>query len=119
MEARFNELKTRLIEINDLNAASAVLGWDQMTYMPPGGAPARARQLATLQKLAHEMLIAFGDEPRGATHRLNHIQLAARLVSLSGDGGKGQPAAGRPGKPVVGEPLPLGRGLGIVGDGDR
>ena len=54
MEAKLKELKTRLLEINDLNAAAAVLGWDQSTYMPPGGAPARARQMATLSRLAHE-----------------------------------------------------------------
>jgi carboxypeptidase Taq len=34
-----------------------VLGWDQSTYMPPGGAEARGRQLATLGKVAHEKLI--------------------------------------------------------------
>jgi carboxypeptidase Taq len=32
----------------------AVLGWDQATYMPPGGAVARARQGALLSRLAHE-----------------------------------------------------------------
>jgi carboxypeptidase Taq len=47
------ELKTRLLEIGDLRAASALLAWDQSTYMPPGGAPARARQTATLERLAH------------------------------------------------------------------
>lgn len=31
-----------------------MLGWDQATYMPNGGAPARARQGATLSRLAHE-----------------------------------------------------------------
>ena len=56
MEEMFQELKTRHMQINDLDSASAVLGWDQMTYMPPGGAAARARQLATLQKLSHEAL---------------------------------------------------------------
>jgi carboxypeptidase Taq len=54
VEAKFNELKARLIEINDLNSASSVLTWDQTTYMPPGGAAARGRQIATLGKLAHE-----------------------------------------------------------------
>jgi carboxypeptidase Taq len=34
----------RLQEVNDLNGAAAVLHWDQATYMPPGGAPARGRQ---------------------------------------------------------------------------
>jgi len=53
-EPRFQELRTRLIEINDVGAASAVLRWDQTTYMPPGGAAARGRQLATLGRLAHE-----------------------------------------------------------------
>ena len=43
-ETKFAELKRRLLEINDLAAAGAVLGWDQSTYMPEGGAPARARQ---------------------------------------------------------------------------
>jgi carboxypeptidase Taq len=54
METKLQELKMRLMEINDLEAAASVLGWDQTTYMPPGGADARARQMATLAKLAHE-----------------------------------------------------------------
>jgi Zn-dependent M32 family carboxypeptidase len=42
------ELLARLHEVDDLEMAGAVLGWDQATYMPPGGAAARGRQLATL-----------------------------------------------------------------------
>jgi len=38
------ELKQRLREISDLNAAGDVLNWDQATYMPEGGAGARGRQ---------------------------------------------------------------------------
>jgi carboxypeptidase Taq len=53
-ETKLAELKHRLLEISDLAAAGALLGWDQSTYMPRGGAPARARQGATLSKLAHE-----------------------------------------------------------------
>lgn len=53
MESRLQELRARLLEIDDINSAAAVLGWDQSTYMPPGGAVARARQLATLSRLAH------------------------------------------------------------------
>jgi carboxypeptidase Taq len=49
----FAELKRRYLEINDLSAASAVLNWDQATYMPEGGAEARGRQCATLGRLAH------------------------------------------------------------------
>jgi carboxypeptidase Taq len=56
MEAKYQELRNRLTEIDDLNAANALLGWDQSTYMPPGGSAARARQSATLSRLAHEKL---------------------------------------------------------------
>jgi carboxypeptidase Taq len=48
------ELKTRLMEVDDLRSAGALLHWDQATYMPEGGATARGRQLATLSSLAHE-----------------------------------------------------------------
>jgi carboxypeptidase Taq len=54
VENKLEEVKARLTEIDDLQSASALLGWDQNTYMPPGGAPARGRQIATLQRLAHE-----------------------------------------------------------------
>ena len=53
-EAKLAELRHRLLEISDLSNAGAVLGWDQATYMPKGGAAARARQGATLSRLAHE-----------------------------------------------------------------
>src|SRR5580692_12052200 len=53
-ESKLAELKRRLLEISDLVAAGEVLGWDQCTYMPEGGAHARARQGATLGRLAHE-----------------------------------------------------------------
>jgi carboxypeptidase Taq len=53
VEEKLRELRTRLQEVQDLQAAAAVLGWDQATYMPAGGAGARARQMATLGKLAH------------------------------------------------------------------
>lgn len=52
------QLNTRLGQIDDLNRANALLGWDQQTYMPPGGAAARAEQLATLQRISHEMFSA-------------------------------------------------------------
>jgi carboxypeptidase Taq len=53
-EPNYIELKRRLQEINDIQAASAVLDWDQATYMPSGGAMARGRQIGTLKKIAHE-----------------------------------------------------------------
>ena len=58
MEAKLNELKTCLVEVDDLQSAAALLYWDQSTYMPSGGATARARQTATLSRLAHEKFTA-------------------------------------------------------------
>ena len=47
-------LRDALAEVMDLRHAAAVLEWDQETFMPPGAAEARARQVATLRRLAHE-----------------------------------------------------------------
>lgn len=51
---KFTNLLELLGEANDLRSAAELLSWDQTTYMPPGGAAARGRQIATLQRLAHE-----------------------------------------------------------------
>ncbi|NOT33237.1 MAG: carboxypeptidase M32 [Candidatus Eisenbacteria bacterium] len=51
------ELKTRLQEIFDLRMTGSVLSWDQSTYMPPGGAAARGRQMATVGAIAHQRLV--------------------------------------------------------------
>src|ERR1700737_3738647 len=56
-ESKLKELKRRLLEISDLGAAGALLSWDQATYMPMGGASARARQAAMLSKLVHDKWI--------------------------------------------------------------
>jgi len=53
-EQQLQKLKSLLAEIADLNYATALLGWDQQTNMPPGGAEARGNQLGTLQRLIHE-----------------------------------------------------------------
>jgi len=54
MEPKLEALRVRLMEVNDLDMAGSLLGWDQATYMPPGGAEARGRQMATLGRLSHE-----------------------------------------------------------------
>lgn len=41
-------------EVADIAYAAAVLQWDQETYLPPGSADARNRQIATLFELAHQ-----------------------------------------------------------------
>ena len=54
IQRKFTNLLELLGEVNDLRSAAELLSWDQTTYMPPGGAVARGRQMATLQRLAHE-----------------------------------------------------------------
>lgn len=44
--------------VGDLGAVSLLLSWDRQTYLPEGGIPARAEQLATVSRLAHEMLVS-------------------------------------------------------------
>ncbi|MEX2161047.1 MAG: carboxypeptidase M32 [Anaerolineales bacterium] len=48
------KLKEILAEIFDLRNASAVLSWDQQTYMPRMGAEARGQAQGTLDKIGHE-----------------------------------------------------------------
>jgi|ADGO01.1.fsa_nt_gi Zn-dependent carboxypeptidase len=49
--------------IADIRYASALLQWDQETYLPPKGAPIRGQQIATLSELAHRY---FTDDSLGA-----------------------------------------------------
>lgn len=56
-QKKLEDLKIRLYEISDLQNANALLGWDQSTYMPAGGAEARGRQSATLARIAQEKFI--------------------------------------------------------------
>jgi carboxypeptidase Taq len=50
----------RMQKIADIKYSAAVLEWDQETYLPPKGAAARSRQLASLSEIAHEWLTAPG-----------------------------------------------------------
>lgn len=56
--APVEELRRHFATIAHLEAAAAVLAWDQRTFMPPQGAAARAEQQATLRRLAHERLVS-------------------------------------------------------------
>lgn len=51
-------LGDRLATISDVCSAASVLAWDRQTYMPEGGVHGRAEQLASLARLAHEMLVS-------------------------------------------------------------
>lgn len=52
---RYEAYKSHLQKIADLRYAAAVLQWDQETYMPDKGAGFRAKQLATLSEMAHQL----------------------------------------------------------------
>lgn len=51
-------LKKRVADVVNLGRVTAVLDWDQQVSMPPAGAAERANQIATLQKLGHEIFVA-------------------------------------------------------------
>jgi carboxypeptidase Taq len=87
-ELKLAELKQRLLEISDLEAAESLLGWDHATYMPEGGAVARARQGAMLSRLAHERSVdpALGrliDELEPYGERLPYDSDGAGLIRVA------------------------------------
>jgi carboxypeptidase Taq len=87
-EQQLKELQTRLAEVFDLNRATALLDWDQQTYMPSGGAENRGQQLATLQCIAHEKFVSDGvgrllDDLQPYTTQLDPDSDEARLVKVT------------------------------------
>jgi carboxypeptidase Taq len=63
MDAALTELKERLGKLTDLRRIEGLLVWDMTVYMPPGGAPTRAAQLATLEEIVHAQFVdeRFGE----------------------------------------------------------
>ncbi len=70
----YNDYKTKMQKIADVKYASAVLQWDQETYLPSKGSAIRGRQIATLSEIAHQH---FTDEKIGAL--LNELNDAPGL----------------------------------------
>jgi carboxypeptidase Taq len=71
-------LRERLGELSDLVELERLASWDQRTMMPPGGGEARARQLATLERLSHDRgsddaLGAWLDELEAAPEALGDV----------------------------------------------
>ncbi len=88
MEEKLARLKNLIGEAYDLNAASAVLSWDQQTYMPPAGAESRGYQLATLESLAHDKFVSpeigrLLDEMRPYAETLDPDSNDARLIKVT------------------------------------
>ena len=80
MKEKLDELDALVAELQDLERAGAVLGWDQQAYMPPEGATARAQQMATLSRIAHEK---FTSERVG--HLIDDLQDATRALPYDDD----------------------------------
>ncbi|MCG9894751.1 MAG: carboxypeptidase M32 [Fimbriimonadaceae bacterium] len=55
MSNAFESLAKIQADLNALGAASALMDWDQQTYMPAGGAEARAVQSSILSRMRHEI----------------------------------------------------------------
>ncbi len=70
-------LKSKLLEIQHLKDAAALLSWDQETHMPAGGGQIRAEQLATLQTLAHAKFVS----PEIENLLLHHIDPTTGLAT--------------------------------------
>ena len=63
-------------ELSTIGGIGALLGWDQMTYMPPKGAQDRAEQSAFISRLSHEKVVS--------DDFWNHIQILLKNIdSLS------------------------------------
>jgi carboxypeptidase Taq len=55
-------LNERVAAVNDVLNATSVLTWDSRTMMPPGGAETRGHQIATLTRLARDLLLSSETE---------------------------------------------------------
>lgn len=91
MSDKMTQLKTILAEVADLGGASAVLGWDQQTYMPHGGAEARGQQQGTLDRIAHERFTSkevgkLLEELKKETASLDPDSDDARLIKVTWEG---------------------------------
>ena len=59
----YNTYVERMQRIADIRNASALMQWDQETYLPAKGANVRGRQISTLTEMSHQLFTeeAFGD----------------------------------------------------------
>lgn len=73
-QQRYETYVTKMARIADVRHASAVLQWDQETYLPPKGATLRGQQISTLAELSHQL---FSEEELGEI--LNTLNEATNL----------------------------------------
>ncbi len=70
----YTAYQEQMKRIADIRYASALLQWDQETYLPAKAAAVRGQQIATLSELAHTI---FTDEKLG--NIINNLNLQATL----------------------------------------
>jgi carboxypeptidase Taq len=84
-EPRFEQLKERLAEVDDLRNAASLLFWDQRVMMPAGGSAARAEAIATISRIAQERFVASDigellEELRGFEESSDYDSFEASLI---------------------------------------
>ncbi|MFL5938196.1 MAG: carboxypeptidase M32 [Gaiellaceae bacterium] len=84
----YETLRTKLGEIHDIVKSASLLGWDQQVLMPSRGGEARAHQLGTLGKLAHELFVSdeigsLLEELRSYEESLDYDSLDASLIRVA------------------------------------
>jgi carboxypeptidase Taq len=87
-EEQLRRLKALLAEIEDLKGTIALLGWDQQTYMPPGGAENRGHHLATIEQINHTKQTAdelgkLLDDLQPYASQIDPDSFDARLVKIA------------------------------------
>ena len=78
MPTALDDLKTKLYDVNALYAAMSMLDWDQQTYMPKGGANARAEHSSILARMAHEAFVS--DETQRALEDAANEDQCPRVI---------------------------------------
>jgi carboxypeptidase Taq len=58
MTKNVTQLRRHLAELTDLRNALHLLQWDQQTMMPPRGAPLRADEIGTIERILHERFVS-------------------------------------------------------------
>jgi carboxypeptidase Taq len=88
LKDKLQQLKTMFGEVSDLAHVSDLLGWDQQTYMPPGGAEGRGQQLATINTIAHQKFTSAEmgsllDDLKTWAEGLDHDSEEYRLIKVT------------------------------------
>jgi Zn-dependent M32 family carboxypeptidase len=113
MSKAYDALAARFARANRVDDASGWLHWDQSVTMPPGGACARAEQLAVLAEISHELIASdiTGDllakaEAEGASSARRPMagcKFPGNAAQLPYDDRN----TGRPGRPPLPRPEPV------------